>query len=305
MRLTNIFEQWGTVVEFDDPMDFFKEEKGFWRKLSYDRKLVIFKKMDFGPVNYARFSYHIGAPWTREDYKYSHEYVQDVRDQATGKNYTITKFSNLTTATSGPRVISLKEMPWHADIPNRPIKPFPWRSLWMGNNPNTETSGKTQWLNIEDCLDRLSPRLKDLIPRVTIKQQSWYDGGLSDVGMHDFIKVHPVTGKKSLRLNYYVGYPDARKSDNAWIRNVYIDGVEQPDNRLIQEYIDEILAMPDMFYRHTWDQWDISLYDNYSFVHGRTALELELPAGAVLERTLYRLNIDHVSDDQWPTHELR
>jgi len=303
MRLTNIFEQWGTIVEFDDPMDFFKEEKGFWRKMAYDRKLVVFKKMDFGPANYGRFSHHFGSPWNEEDYKYSHERSYQVSD-STG-SYTLTKFSNKTTATSGPRVISLLEMPWHADIPNRSYKPFPFRSLWMGNNPNTLTSGRTQWLNVEDCIENLPQDLKDLIPRITVKQQSWYDGGASDVGIHNFLKIHPITGTPSLRLNYYVGYPDTRKSDNAWIKNVYIDGVEQPDNSLIQRYIDAFLSMENTFYRHTWDQWDIALYDNYPFVHGRTALELTLDENTVLERTLYRLNIDHLTDDEWSKHQLR
>lgn len=303
MKIENIYETWGTVVTFNDPMEFFSKEKGFWRTLSYDRKLVVFKKMNFGLSNYGRLGYHLGLPWTKEDYKYSHEAPIEVTEN--NKTFVITKFSNLSVAKTGHRAISLMEMPWHADIPNRSYNPFPWRTLYMGNNPNTEDSGKTQWLNIQESIEYLSKELRELIPRITVQQQSWYDGGMSDVAVHDFIKTHPITGKKSLRLNYYVGYPGVKNSTNAWIRHVYVDGVQQPDNKLIQQYIDELLTKPNTLYRHTWDQWDIALYDNYPFIHGRTELKVQLETGQQMERLLYRMNIDHVPDQAWAQHELR
>jgi alpha-ketoglutarate-dependent taurine dioxygenase len=303
MKLTNINDTWGTIVEFSDPYEFFSQPKGYWRNIAYERKLVIFKKMAFKDVDYGRFSYHIGMPWTKEEYKYSHENAIEVTDNE--KKYVITKFNSLGIPTRGPRQISLNEMPWHADIPNRSFKPFPFRSLWMGSRSRIETSGQTQWLNIEDSIDSLSDKLKNLIPRIKIKQQSWYDGGRSDVDIHDFIKIHPITGRKSLRLNYYVGYPLVKNSQNAWIKNVYIDGIEQPDNSLIQEYIDDILKIPNMYYKHSWDIWDIALYDNYPFIHGRSSIQFDLNSNTnTSDRILYRINIDHVADKDWENHTL-
>lgn len=302
MHITNIHDSWGSIIEFTDPSEFFTIDKEFWRKFAYDRKLIIFKKMNFGLENYAKFSYYWGAPWAKGDYIYSYEIPIDVP----GKNrvYSMTTFSSRSTPKKGPRSILSIEMPWHADIPNRPHKPFPWRSIMMKSNPNSENSGKTQWLNIEDSIPELSNELQELIPRIKIKQQSWYDGGITGVAIHDFIKIHPVTGKKSLRLNYYVGYPGIKNSNGAWIKNVYIDGIEQGDNRLIQKYIDAVIALPNTLYRHTWDEYDIALYDNYSFIHGRTALNFSSETDVDVERLMYRINIDHLLPEEWASHSL-
>jgi len=297
MKKTDIFDQWGTIIEFDDPMEFFSYDKNFWRSMAYVRKLLIFKRMAFGLANYGKFGFYFGCPWTLEDYKYSYEPAFVVRDQ--DNEYIVTKFSNFNTTKTGARSIGAREMPWHADIPNRSVRPFPFRSLYMDSDQYVLKSGQTQWLNVEDYNDQLPPRLKDLIPHISIRQQSWYDGGQSDVSVYNFIKIHPVTGQQSLRLNYYVGYPGSQNSSNAWIRNVLVDGVEQKDCSLIQEYIDALLQIKNTFHRHQWDRYDIAIYDNYSFVHGRTRLNLYSESNVQLERTLYRMNIDHVLDSEW------
>lgn len=287
MNATQIHAAWGSTVEFDNPMDFFNTTKPEWSKLLYDRKLVVFKRMRFSELNFAKFAHCFGNPWTGTDYNYSHERWTELVDPADNKKYTITGFSNKTI-----KAIGMQEMPWHADIPNRRHDPFPHRALWMVKNPNPETSGQTRWLNIEDGIDYLTPELKALLPRVKILQQSWYQEG-GDFQMHDFVKVHPVTGRRSLRLNYYVGYPGVPRTENAWIKQVFIDGVAQPDQSLIQRYIDHLLTVPELYYQHRWDDFDIAIYDNYPFIHGRTRLDLLPPTGEVLERKLLRVNIDH------------
>lgn len=299
MNITAIHPEWGSTIEFESPLDFFKQDKGYWRDLIYKRKLLIFKKMNFSNVDYAKFGYHFGSPWNVVDYSYSYESPMKIKDGDT--TYVFTRFSSNVASKQKQRSIGASEMPWHADIPNRRKKPFPFRSLWMERNPNTEFSGKTQWLEIEHGINFLSDRLKQLIPRVKVLQQSWYTG-TGDLQMHDFIKVNPITGNKSLRLNYYVGYPGV-KSNNAWIKKVYIDGVEQPDCSLIQEYIDELLQFPELMYKHTWDERDIAIYDNYPFIHGRSSIELpddHLPENS--DRVMYRMNIDHLTEDEWSTH---
>lgn len=288
MKATKIHNTWGTTVEFDSPSDFFKHTKEEWSKMLYDRKLMVFKRMRFSELDFAKFAHYFGAPWQGNAYDYSREKWTELVDPADNKKYTITEFSNKIIST---KVIGNSEMSWHADIPNRQHNPFPHRALWMVKNPNPETSGQTRWLNIEDGINYLTPELTALLPRVQVLQQSWYEGG-TDLQLHDFVKVHPVTGQRSLRLNYYVGYPGVVKSENAWIKQVHIDGVIQLDQSLIQRYIDHLLTVPQLYYQHQWDDYDIVIYDNYAFVHGRTALKLNSPTG-VQERKLYRVNIDH------------
>jgi len=283
MRLTPIHKSWGTIVEFDNPLDFFNESTDYWRQLIYQRKLLVFKKMNFTELDYAKFGHSFGKPWNQQDYIYSNE--RSITLSENDKTYHITEFSNKIHST---KIISNDVMAWHADIPNRKENPFPHRALWIVKNPNNVESGNTYWLNIEDGIEYLSPKLKELISRVTILQQSWYSMG-TDEQLHDFIKIHPVTGNKSLRLNYYVRHGHL----NAWIKEVYIDNIKQLDCSLIQTYIDELLEHPELYHKHVWDTYDIAIYDNYSFIHGRTKLVLGSDVSDN-ERKFYRMNIDHI-----------
>lgn len=286
MHVTPIKNAWGSIVEFDNPMDFFKQPRHTWRDMIYNRHLIIFKRMSFELLDYMKFTHWFGQPWTAEDYGYSRELSTTLTDG--DRTYASSQFSNKLIST---KRIGLIEMPWHSDIPNRRVKPYPHRSLWIVKNPNPEQSGKTKWLNINlaQCEQYLTDELRDLLPRVTVKQQSWYAPG-TDEQMHSFIKVHPITGERSIRLNYY--NDPSKNIYNAWIKEVYIDGKLQPDCSLIGQYIDHLKQFDDLVYYHQWDTFDIAIYDNYPFVHGRTALVL-----GEQERKFYRTNIDHCASE--------
>lgn len=293
MKIHDIHEVWGSVVELSDPTEFFHQDKNYWRDLIYRRKLIIFKRMNFSELDFIKFNSRFGMLWQGSDYDYSHEKWREIVDTSTDRRYAITAFSNKLV-----RNIPDMEMPWHADIPNRRVKPFPHRSLWMINNPNPETSGHTRWLNIEDGISSLNPELLSMIHRITVQQQSWYKEG-GDYQIHNFVKKHPITGRSSLRLNYFVGYPGIKNSLNAWIKNVYIDGVQQPDQSLIQTYIDDLLKHSKLVYQHKWDLMDIAIYDNYPFIHGRSSLKLAVDEHTTLERKMMRINVDHMTNAEW------
>lgn len=278
MILTPMQNNWGTVIEFDDPLDFFKMPIGYWKNLIYQRHLLVLKKMNFDKTDYAKFSLHFGDPWKKADYLYSQEHREDV--DIGDQTVTLSPFSNRTS-----RRIKTAPMPYHADIPNRSVRPFPFRSLWITKNPRPTVSGITGFLNItEEAFIYLTPAQQELLHRVKIIQQSWYAPG-TDIQEHDLIKTHPVTGVKSLRLNYY----DTATDKGAWICGVKIDGILQADCSLVAEFIDQLLKFQELQYFHTWDTYDIAIYDNYSFIHNRTPLFLEKGD----ERHFYRINIDH------------
>jgi alpha-ketoglutarate-dependent taurine dioxygenase len=193
MKETQIHSGWGTIIEFENPLDFFKQDFSFWRNMIYARKLIVFKRMNFSKQDYIKLCSHFGMMWTEKDYEYSLESVEMV--DVGHRKIALSPISNKISPKLG-----LKFMPWHSDIPNKKIKPFPHRTLWMVSNPNPE-SGLTTWLNIEEGLDRLPENLKSQIQDIKIIQQSWYQKG-TEVQEFDFIKIHPITGKPSLRLNY-------------------------------------------------------------------------------------------------------
>ena len=284
MKLTDIHNNWCTRVEFENSMDLFDQPIGYWRELLYQRKLLVLKKMTFGKEDYAKFSFLFGKPWNHSDYTYSQEAKEDV---ATDQGIiTLSPFSNRVS-----HRIKLQSMPYHADIPNKSSNPFPLRSLWITKNPNPTQSGITGFLNInEECFPYLNKELADLLSRVTVVQQSWYKP-VTDIQEHGLIKVHPITGEKSLRLNYY----NKGENKGAWICGVKIDGVLQNDCSLIEYYTKHLLQFQELQYFHTWDTFDILIYDNYSFIHNRSSLILE--AGD--ERHFYRMNIDHTTPEEF------
>ena len=282
MKIKNIHEGWGTIVELDEPHEVFAYDRSYWQDLIYSRHLVVFKRMNFTLEDYAKFGHLWGRAWSGHEYRATHEIPITVNSR---ENLHVSEFSNKLVTK-----ITNEEMMWHADIPNKAINPFPHRALWIVKNPNGHISGKTRWINInlDECGRYLKPHQLDLLERVKIIQQSWYKPG-TEIGTHDFIKTHPITGRKSLRLNAYC---DSKTGwNNLWIKNVVIDGVEQPDCSLIADFIDTLKEVPELHYEHQWDDWDIALYDNWSFIHGRSKLILDEDNN---ERKFYRMNIDHL-----------
>ena len=281
MKDTQIHSGWGTIIEFANPLDFFKQDFSFWRNMIYARKLIVFKRMNFSKQDYIKLCSHFGMMWAKKDYEYSLESVEMV--DVGHRKIALSPISNKISPKLG-----LKFMPWHSDIPNKKIKPFPHRSLWMVSNPNPE-SGLTTWLNIEEGLDRLPENLKSQIQDIKIIQQSWYQKG-TEVQEFDFIKIHPITGKPSLRLNYYC-VPEEDIND-AWIKKVKFKNEIMDPKPILSPYYKFLETQKDLLYTHKWDDFDIVIYDNWPFVHNRSRLEFD----PNLERKFYRTNIDHIEE---------
>lgn len=288
MKLTNIHDTWGTTVEFDNPLEFFQQDLDYWRHLIYQRKLIVFKKMDFSKEDYAKFGLRFGVLWGANDYRYSRETPETVNIK--NFNFTVSPISNKISA----KRLGQSEMYWHSDIPNRKFNPFPIRSLWMVNNPNPE-GGLTTWLNIEEGIDLLPANLKEEIPNIKIIQQSWYKED-TEIQEFDFTKTHPITNKDSLRLNYFC---DIEKNiTNAWIKHVKVNGALTECKPVLGPYLKFLENQQTLLYTHKWDTYDIVIYDNWPFVHNRTFLNLE-PGQ---ERLFYRINIDHLNDKAYASH---
>ena len=195
MKIENIKNNWGSIVQLDTPEEFFIYGADYWRNLAYERKLIFFKKVNFTKEQYSEFSFYFGKPWSCDDYEYSHEIAEEVITKH-GKQ-TLSPFSNTLIKKIPPEF-----MPWHSDIPNRDYKPYPFRSLWITSNPSPEKSGQTIWMNLEDCFDYLTLEMKELLPRISVVQQSWYEPG-TDIQEFPLLKIHPITGKQSIRLNHH------------------------------------------------------------------------------------------------------
>jgi alpha-ketoglutarate-dependent taurine dioxygenase len=281
MNQLDVKSKWGTVIDFNSPGDFFKTDPMYWRNMLYDRKLLVFKKMNFTKEEYVKLCMCFGKLWNIEDYQYSREQVEPVVMQ--DKTFAISPISNKISPKLG-----MNKMPWHADIPNKIEKPFPIRSIWMHTNPNPN-SGLTSWMNIEDGISALPAELKSQIDNIKIMQQSWWELD-TDIQIFDFIKKHPITDKNSLRLNFF--RDENIKNSNAWIKNVFVNGKIQDPKPVLAPFFKYLETQEDLIYTHRWDDFDIIIYDNWPLVHNRTKLEFD----TTLERLMYRTNIDHLTE---------
>jgi len=288
MKITNLKDTWGLIIELDAPEEFFTYSPDYWRKLAYEKKLIFFKKVNFTKAQYSEFSFYFGQPWITEEYKYSREVIEKV-DTKHGIQL-ISPFNNANT-----KMVPNDYMNWHSDIPNRDFKPYPFRSLWITENPTPEDSGKTSWMNLEESFQYLTTEMLELLPQITVCQQSWYDPG-TDTKEFPLLKIHPITGAKSLRLNHHNW--GARKG--AWITDVKIAGVSQGHCFLIRQWIDYLEKIPKITYQHQWDTNDIAIYDNHCFIHSRTALTFD---PKIATRHFFRININHLDDQEWSDHK--
>lgn len=284
MIIKPINNLWGSTVEITKD-EFFEQDLNFWRNYIYERKILIFKKMEFTKEEYVRFAKRFGSLWDKENYRYSNEAAELV--YVDGQINYISPFSNIIS-----KKLVNQAMPWHSDIPNRSFKPFPFRSLWITKNPNPLFSGKTSWMNLELAMNYLTEEELILAQNSSVLQQSWYEPG-TDLKELPMIKTHPITGNQSLRLNFY-NDPDLNRT-NAWITGIKCNGQLQDNCYIIRDLLTKLEKIPDLVYEHTWDTFDIALYDNWTFVHKRTTLH----TGQTGERHFYRINIDHCTNEEW------
>lgn len=246
------------------------------RSLAYEWDMIVFKNLGaLSPLQYFHLMEKFGRPWTAQEYRDSGEHPFEFDGGV------LSTFSNETAKRLGTR-----EMPWHVDIPNSGAASFPWRALYNVKNPNPE-GGLTTWMNIR--LDNIQPAPEELelYQRLKVLNQSWLRLKGAEFNLHDFIKTHPVTGVQSLRSNYFVAPGWA---ETAWIKETYLDGEKVDNLATLGPIYKRLSEREDLVYTHKWNVHDLIVYDNHSFMHRRTALDLQ--AGEV--REFIRANAHHV-----------
>src|SRR5574337_683943 len=135
MIISKLKKHCGSKIEFENPLDFFKQNIK-WKELLYKEKLLIFKKMNFTLLDYVKFGEYFGSPWVETKYDTNLEYSVDIHDPETNIHYAVSPFANYNTW------IPNQHMEWHADLANRDNDAYAIRSLWITKNPNPFNSGK-------------------------------------------------------------------------------------------------------------------------------------------------------------------
>lgn len=183
------------------------------------------------------------------------------------------------------KVLGDRSMVWHADNPDVGL---PMRSLKMVKCPNPE-DGLTGFLNIEFAWAKLSDSIKKPWYLRMVEQQSWYTPG-TDFEIYPAVKKHPITGVESPRANDWCVAGTSR--NDRWINDVLDCDGNRIGGQHMGDLIKQMETINDAIWYHKWQENDIAIYDNYGFVHNRTALNLAPDS----ERLLWRINIDHDVD---------
>lgn len=143
----------------------------------------------------------------------------------------------------------------------------------------TESSGEggeTLFSNTEKIWDSLSMEQKQKAEKITMTyrtEKKAHYGGEIRVPL---VQKHPRTGKTILRL--------AERVETALNPvELIIDGVS--DGEEFYQFLKEKLYSPEFMIAHKWEKGDLLVCDNFTYLHGRNALNLNL------KRSFKRLQI--------------
>jgi hypothetical protein len=289
MQITKIKEQWGVRID-SSIEELLSTDIDFLRNLAYEKHFILLKGLGkISEQNIYKLVSRFGRPWEKEEYQYSTEGSFDVTFP-NGNMGVLSKFSN-----AGR--LKNTAMPWHADIPLWKGKEFPWRCLYNIQNDNpSPVEGITEWMSV--MLDHIAPSSEELeyYSRIKILNQSWH-GHTNENYLNNFIKKDPVTNKESLCANYFMS---PGWGDKAWIKETYIDDVKVDNLEILGKIYKNLSMRDELVYKHQWSQYDCIIYNNWSFVHKRSALGLSPDQ----DRVFVRANMAHLSNEEWDRFKI-
>lgn len=160
------------------------------------------------------------------------------------------------------RLFNLGNQLWHSDSSFRAI---PAKYSLLSGRIVVESGGNTEFADMRAAYDALDDKTKADIEDLVCEHSLIYSRGtlgfteLSDEEKQMFkpvrqrlVRVHPVTGRKSLYLSSHAGT---------------IIGWPMPDARAFLRDLNEHAVQPRFTYAHKWRQYDLVVWDNRSTMH--------------------------------------
>jgi len=258
VKVNKISPKMGTElsgIQLTDMSDAAKDELAL---LVSERKCVVLRDQNFaewGPENQQDFAKHFGKPnyqpvtGTVPGYPGFHIIYRD-GNQAEIDNY----FAQKSTATL-----------WHHDV-SYERQPPGYVLLCMLEGP--EEGGDTVVASMTEAYNRLSPGFREMLEnlRATHSSEKLCHFAKSHGGLvrkdpvksvHPVVRVHPVTGEKSLFVN------------EEWITG--IEGWKQAETEWLLRYLtDHISKGHDFQIRLRWRPGTVTIFDNRSTLHTAT-----------------------------------
>jgi alpha-ketoglutarate-dependent 2,4-dichlorophenoxyacetate dioxygenase len=163
---------------------------------------------------------------------------------------------------SRQRLFNLGNMLWHSDSSFRPI---PAKYSLLSARVVNPTGGNTEFADMRAAWDALDAATQAQIEDLVCEHSLMYSRG--SLGMLDYseeeramfrpvrqrlVRLHPVTGRKSLYLSSHAGG---------------IVGMPMPEARVLLRDLNEHATQPRFVYVHTWRPWDFVMWDNRQVMH--------------------------------------
>jgi alpha-ketoglutarate-dependent 2,4-dichlorophenoxyacetate dioxygenase len=166
------------------------------------------------------------------------------------------------------RMFNLGNQLWHSDSSFRAI---PAKYSILSGRIVVDHGGRTEFADMRAAYDALDPDTKAEIENLVCEHSLLYSRGtlgftdLTDQERAMFkpvrqslVRIHPVTGRKSLYLSSHIGT---------------IIGWPVPEARAFIRDLAEHATQPRFVYKHIWKQYDMVMWDNRSTMHRVTRFD--------------------------------
>ena len=160
------------------------------------------------------------------------------------------------------RLFNLGNQLWHSDSSFRAV---PAKYSLLSGRTVVDAGGNTEFADMRAAYDTLDDKTKASIENLVCEHSLIYSRGtlgfadLSEEERRMFkpvrqrlVRVHPVTGRKSLYLSSHIGT---------------IIGWPMPEARAFIRELTEHATQPRFVYAHKWRQYDLVVWDNRSTMH--------------------------------------
>jgi alpha-ketoglutarate-dependent 2,4-dichlorophenoxyacetate dioxygenase len=166
------------------------------------------------------------------------------------------------------RMFNLGNRLWHSDSSFRAV---PAKYSILSGRTAVDSGGRTEFADMRAAYDALDATTKAEIEGLVCEHSLIYSRGalgFTDLSEQEkalfkpvrqsLVRVHPVTGRKSLYLSSHIGT---------------IIGWPVPEARAFIRDLTEHAVQPRFLYKHVWTQYDMVMWDNRSTMHRVTRFD--------------------------------
>lgn len=139
---------------------------------------------------------------------------------------------------------------WHSDLTCQ-AQPSMIAILHMVRCP--EFGGDTMWSNMYKAYEELSPPMRDFCDGLSALHDAQPHGKPEQMAVHPVVRVHPVTGRRSLFVNEH------------FTRRIV--ELQHDESEMLLKYLTNWVASPRFTVRYHWSAGTIAMWDNRCTQH--------------------------------------